>query len=389
MVARQPRPGTPGTSKCDYLRLHRCTMRTAAASATLAAAPAAELLEGVEALGQRVAAQRLGLPHGGQDAPLLHALHGLARHALELHDALDLARQVPVDLRLRAAVPRLHQGVRHVGLHVLVRLLDVQREEDRVLLRVHRALEAAEVGPPEGARLLEVVRGVAALAPGRERALQRHAGRPVEEERAHAVRAVAVAGGVEDELHALDAGGVEGHAAHGLARGEAAPQQGRVLQAPLDAPHHARAHELHLLLHLVHDPVVDVPARHDQPFQRLHRQLGLVRVRGQRGRLDGVLDVPDRLEDLDADAEGVVLPVDLVLEEAEALGAVRHAAVEDLLQRRHLLAQVELVDQAHALAGPEEDGAVPRGLVLHGRVRGPEELQLQLQAVGAGHVELR
>mmetsp|Transcript_19520 Transcript_19520/g.58816 ORF Transcript_19520/g.58816 Transcript_19520/m.58816 type:complete len:370 (+) Transcript_19520:483-1592(+) len=274
------------------------------------------------------------------------------------------------------------------GLHVLVRLLDVQGECDRVLLSVHCAIKAAKVGAAEGALLLEEMRGISALAPSVQGTLQRCPRGSEEVHRAHALRGTAVATGVEHELHALDAGSVEGRAAHGLAWREATPQQRGLFHAPLYPPDHPRAHDLDLPLHLVDQPVVDVTAKDHHALEWLYRGLELVDVSRRRRWFDWMLDLADRLQDLNTNAEGVVLAVDLVLHEAQPLCAVGHAAVEDLLKCRRLLPDKELVDHARPLARPQEHRAVARSLAVHRRIRGSVELELQLQAVRTSHVEL-
>mmetsp|Transcript_62279 Transcript_62279/g.157377 ORF Transcript_62279/g.157377 Transcript_62279/m.157377 type:complete len:274 (+) Transcript_62279:300-1121(+) len=271
-------------------------------------------------------------------------------------------------------------------------LVDLQSDMNRVGILLHHTLESAEVCPAKSTGFLEKVRRVSAIGPAEEGVLQCGACWCVEEERAEAVGGAAVAAGVEEELHVFDAGGRERDAAQRVAGGEAAPQQRRALQPPLDAAHHARAHELHGFVDLVGEPVVDVSPEDHPSLQRLVPQIFLRLLnafRGRRSRLYGVLHLTNGFEYLHTDAQGILLSVDLVFQEAQALSAIGHAAIEDLFALSALVADVEPVDQVHALARPQEGGAIACGLLLDRWICGFEELELELEAVGAGHVELR
>lgn len=49
---------------------------------------------------------------------------------------------------------------------------------------------------------------------------------------------------------------------------------------------------------------------------------------------------------------------------------------------------MQLVHEVHALAGPQVDRHVARGFAIRAPVRGPEELQLQLQAMNPWRQDL-
>mmetsp|Transcript_9137 Transcript_9137/g.27013 ORF Transcript_9137/g.27013 Transcript_9137/m.27013 type:complete len:222 (+) Transcript_9137:552-1217(+) len=221
-----------------------------------------------------------------------------------------------MQLCFSSAVAGLHDGVSNTCLDILVCLLNLQRQENDVLLRLDRAVKPAEVGSAKASRLLEVVRCIPPLAASPECAAQGCPRRRKQKQRTEAVRAAAIARRVKYELHVLDPSSAERCAAHGLSGREAAPQQGRLFDAPLDAPDHSRAHDLHLLFDLVEYPVVDVPAKDNRPLQRLHRQFSLVGIRRRRRWLHWMLNLTDCLENLNAESECVVLSVDLVFQEA-------------------------------------------------------------------------
>mmetsp|Transcript_124221 Transcript_124221/g.337366 ORF Transcript_124221/g.337366 Transcript_124221/m.337366 type:complete len:375 (+) Transcript_124221:448-1572(+) len=282
--------------------------------------------------------------------------------------------------------------MRHLGLDVLVRLLDLEPQEHGVLL--DDALQAAEVGAAERPGVLKRVVRLPPLVARRESALQGRARGRVDEERAEARGDAAVPRGVEDELEPFNARGAEGGAADRLPLGEASPQHRGLLHAPLDLPHHAGAHEVHLVPHLVKDPVVDVLPEPDGAVQRplVHMLLLAVGRLLRRRRLwvrDYVVHLLHDLQDLHADLQRVGLPVDLILHEAEALGAVGDAPVEGLLELDGLAGHAELVGDVEPLGRPEEDGAVPLALAGHGRVPLAEQLQLQLQPGDARAAESR
>mmetsp|Transcript_115389 Transcript_115389/g.331167 ORF Transcript_115389/g.331167 Transcript_115389/m.331167 type:complete len:331 (+) Transcript_115389:1081-2073(+) len=135
-----------------------------------------------------------------------------------------------------------------------------------------------------------------------------------------------------------------------------------------------------------------MPPKHDLALEGLHPLIFfrlLHALRHRRRGLDRVFNLPHGLQNFDANAERVLFPVDLVLEEAQALRPIWYPAVEDLLELSAFGADVELVHQVHALACPQEGRTVARGLALDGRVGVAEELEFELKPVGTRHVELR
>merc|ERR1719478_1681313 len=68
-----------------------------------------------------------------------------------------------------------------------------------------------------------------------------------------------VAGRIEHQLHALDAGRVELFADQCVSLRVASPQVGRPFYSPLDVAHHSSTHSFNLPRHLLKNSVAHVP----------------------------------------------------------------------------------------------------------------------------------
>mmetsp|Transcript_44465 Transcript_44465/g.128508 ORF Transcript_44465/g.128508 Transcript_44465/m.128508 type:complete len:485 (-) Transcript_44465:39-1493(-) len=162
-----------------------------------------------------------------------------------------------------------------------------------------------------------------------------------------------------------------------------------MLQSPLDAPNHTRAHGLHLGLDLLVQAIIDVPPQHNLALQwpgQLVFGCGALLQLGRR--LDRMLDLPHSLQDLHTNSQRILLPVDHLPQEAKPLRPIRYPAVEYLFELGGLGTYVQLVHKIHTSACPQEDSAIASVLAFDGRVGVAEELQLQLQPMSASHVEL-
>mmetsp|Transcript_122422 Transcript_122422/g.346093 ORF Transcript_122422/g.346093 Transcript_122422/m.346093 type:complete len:447 (+) Transcript_122422:679-2019(+) len=321
-----------------------------------------------------------GCPQGWQDSDVVEPVRRLPGSCLELHYALEARRWSPFC------------WVHALRDEALLRLHNLESHQYSVIVLVHNGVESSIIRSAEGAGFLEGVARFPSLHAQAEPTLYCATRWSIKKERAEAIQSPAVARGVKNELQALEAGDAEVRTADAFSWREAHRQLRCLLDTPLNLFYRPCLQAFDVMFHLVEQLVVDVPMVKDDALWsprlgRCARQADIFEKLWLL--LDHMFHVAIALEDFNADAKRVVGHVDLVLDETQPLRAIGHPSVEDLLQRLVFAANKESEGDVHTLASPEKHSGVAHFFAGRRRVRGPKELQLQLEAMKARHVELR